>query len=481
MIMTGMDLINSRKILTLILLITIFSHSYSQQSSIMYYMQGVPQSHFLNPATQPRCGFYLGLPGMSPLQINAENSAFNLNDVIWWDGDSTITAFHPDADFDKFLNNFQKVNYFSTEASTDILSYGFRTEGNKYHSFDITQRVISRVSYPKDLIRLYNGWNNGDEFDFSGMGINMLAFLEIATGVSHKVSDRFLFGYRIKVLFGEANIVSKKTDLTVDFGDEIVARSKFELNATIPGYEVPRDSSWEDGEFIWDDDNFRNHLGDISNAVFGNWGLGLDFGVHFMPVEKLTLSASILDLGFIRWQKYAYNMSQDAEFVFDGFDSNDDNDFFDQLSDSIDNTFKITNSQDPYATYLPAKVYLGVKYDLIDEISLSMLSRTEIYKGRLREQFNVTANFYPLKMIAASFNYAIMNNTYNNFGAGLALKAGPFNFYAISDNVPLVFAREVSSNVLIPHKAQTFNIRLGFNLVFGCKIKKNMRDLPLVI
>ena len=34
-----------------------------QQSNILYYMKGVPQSHLLNPATQPRCGFYLGLPG----------------------------------------------------------------------------------------------------------------------------------------------------------------------------------------------------------------------------------------------------------------------------------------------------------------------------------------------------------------------------------------------------------------------------------
>ncbi len=83
--------------------------SYAQQSNILYYMPGVPQTHLLNPATQPRCSFYLGLPLASPLQLNVENSAFSINDVVWFDGDSTITFMHPDADQDGFLKNFGKL------------------------------------------------------------------------------------------------------------------------------------------------------------------------------------------------------------------------------------------------------------------------------------------------------------------------------------------------------------------------------------
>lgn len=442
-------------------------------------MQGVPQSHFLNPATQPRCGFYLGLPGVSPFQVNAENSAFSLSDIIMRSGDSTITFLHPDADFDKFLGNFGKVNHISMELSTDIISYGFRS-GTRYHSFDITQRAISRISYPGDLIALHDGFSRGDEFDFSGFGVNIMGFLEIATGVSHKLSDVLSIGYRAKLLFGEANIVSKKTDLSITTGDEIVVRSKFELNTTLPGYEIPADSAWDKGKLLWEDDDIVNHINAITSAVFGNWGLGFDFGVHFMPIERLTLSASILDLGYIRWKKYAYNMSQDATFFFDGYDVNE-NEFATSLEDSIEQTFKITNTKKPYVSFLPTKIYLGAKYDLIDQISISVLSRTEIYKGRLREQFNFTANFHPIKMVSASFNYAIMNRTFNNFGAGLALKAGPFNFYVISDNIPLVYARDLSSDVIIPYKARTVNMRIGFNLVFGCRgEKKLMKDLPLI-
>ena len=83
-------------------------------------------------------------------------------------------------------------------------------------------------------------------------------------------------------------------------------------------------------------------------------------------------------------------------------------------------------------------------------------------------------------MVSASLNYTIMNRTFNNFGAGLALKAGPFNWYIISDNIPLVYAREINENIIIPHKARAVNFRIGFNLVFACqKDKRKFGDLPL--
>jgi hypothetical protein len=445
-------------------------------------MPGVPQSHLLNPATQPRCGFYLGLPLVSPLQLNVENSAFSVNDVLWYDGDSTITFMHPDADQDKFLDNFGKSNYISTDVSTNIVSFGFRS-GDMYFTYEITQRVSIRASYPGDMIRLaLKGNEEGDEFDLSGFGVNAFSYLELSMGVSRKLSDILHVGYKSKILFGQANMSTKRTDITLTTDEDWIVRSKFDINATLPGVIIPTDA---DGNFKYDDIDFEEDLqtSDYIKMATGNFGLALDLGVHFKPIEKLTLSASILDLGFIKWKNYTFNITQDAEFIFDGIEVefNDSTDFGENLLDSLENTFVLNETENSYSTFLPAKIYLGVKYDIIDEISVSALSRTEFYKGRLRQQFNLSANFYPIKMVAASINYSIMNKTFNNFGLGLALKAGPFNWYMISDNLPLVFAVEQSSGVPIPHKTRTLNFRIGFNLVFGCAgTKKITRDMPLI-
>jgi hypothetical protein len=476
------------------ILIWFASGIHAQQSNVLYYMKGVPQSHLLNPATQPRCGFYLGLPGVSPFQFNAENSAFSLSDILWSSGDSTITFLHPDGDKDKFLNNFGKANYVSADVSTNIASFGFRSE-NMYFSFDITQKVNSRFSYPGDIIRLaLEGNELDDEFDLSSLGASIMTYTEFSMGVSHKINDMITFGYRGKLLFGGANISTKKSDikLTTSF-DNWTIDSKYNLNVSVPGLIINRDSA---GNFDFDNLEMDedSQASDYISSITGNFGLGLDLGIHIKPIENLTLSASILDLGYIRWKSFTYNLVQDTRFVFDpevAFEQSDsgvvvkfwnDTDLGDAILDSLESSFVDNNSETEtaYTTFLPAKIYLGVKYDIIDEISVGLLSRSEIYKGRIREQLSLSANFYPLPMVAATFNYTIMNRTFDNFGMGLALKAGPFNWYIISDNIPLVYAREVNSDIILPYKARVVNLRIGFNLVFGCqKDKRKFGDLPL--
>ena len=482
-------------IATIAVLIWFSAGLQGQQSNLLYYMRGVPQSHLLNPATQPRCGFYLGLPGASPLQLNVENSAFSLSDILWSDGDSTITFMHPDGDKEKFLNQFGKANYVSADVSTSLVSFGFRSE-NLYFSFDITQKVNSRFSYPGDIIRLaLEGNEQDDEFDLSSLGANIMTYTEFSMGVSHQLNDMITFGYRGKILFGGANISTRKSDivLTTSFENWTID-SKYDLNVSVPGLTIERDST---GSFDLDNLDIDDDLqsSDYISSITGNFGLGLDLGIHIKPIEDLTVSASILDLGYIRWKNFTYNLVQDTRFVFDPeviFERNDsgevvtkiwgETDFGDAILDSLESSFIDNNSETEtaYTTFLPAKIYLGVKYDIIDEISIGLLSRSEIYKGRIRQQLSLSANFYPIHAVSASLNYTIMNRTFNNFGIGLALKAGPFNWYLISDNIPLVYAREVSSNIILPYKARTVNFRIGFNLVFGCqKDRRKFGDLPL--
>ena len=78
-----------------------------QESNTIYFMNGVPQSYMVNPATQPRCNAFLGLPSSSPLQFHIENSGFSFGDVVFPMGDSLITFLHRNADKDKFLIHYR--------------------------------------------------------------------------------------------------------------------------------------------------------------------------------------------------------------------------------------------------------------------------------------------------------------------------------------------------------------------------------------
>ena len=454
----------------------------AQQSNILYYMGGVPQSHLVNPATRPGCNFYIGLPVFSPFQVNIENSGFSLNDVMWQEGDSTKLFFNTLESQNDFLDKLGKSNFISAELSTNIISFGFKS-GEMYYSYELTERASFRFSYPGDLLKLLIKGNEiGDEFDFSGLGIEAFSMLEFAVGVSREINDQLIVGARGKILFGHANISTRKTDITLNTDMDWTASSRFDINATLPLMDIATDSV---GDFIFDSINKQENLSssDYIKMITGNKGLAIDLGIHYKPIDNLTLSASLLDLGFIRWKNNTYNITQDAEFIYNGLetDISETDSIFDNFLDTLKNTFVISSTEKPYTSFLGGKLYLGGTYQIIEEISAGILLRSEMFKGRLREQLTISANFYPIKEVAASLSYSIMNRTFNNFGFGVSFKPGPFNLYIISDNIPLTFAVEQSSGAPIPNKTRTANIRFGINFVFGCdKEKRKTKDLPLI-
>ena len=217
-------------------------------------------------------------------------------------------------------------------------------------------------------------------------------------------------------------------------------------------------------------------------SAFGNVGLGIDMGMQYALSDKFTISGSIIDLAAIRWSANTYTFKQDASYVYKGIeiDPGDTTDKLDQFVDSLSSVFRLTADTDPYYTMLPVKAICRWHYQIIDQIGVGILSRTEYYKKKLREQLTISANFSPLKILSVSLSYTIMNHTYNNFGFGFSSRLGPFNLYLVSDNIPTSYALEQSSHIIIPYRAQVINPRVGLNLVFGNCTKKEFRDLPLV-
>ncbi len=456
----------------------------AQQSNTNYFMRGVPQSYLLNPATQPRCNFFLGMPGLAPLEMTFEHSALSFSDIFMEGSNGeTITPIDIDenADLSAFLNNFQDRNTIGIDQSLNVASLGFRA-GETFVMLDIRQRTMLRFAYPGDLINLiFEGNENGDFFDLSSFSLNTTSLMEFGLGLSKEISSGLTVGVRGKLLFGLADLSTNVSEMSIQTNrEEWIVTSKFEGNANLPFVNIPI----TDGDFEFDSLEIEENISTSSGieAATGNFGLGLDLGAHYNLDDKVSLSASIIDLGYVRWKTNNYNISQDATFSFDGVDVPfiDSLEMGQALMDSLENEFNITGSKDPYTTFLTAKVYLGGQYHFTEKISVGVLSRSEIYKSKIRQQFTFSANFYPLKMLAASFSYTIKDNTYNNFGLGVSTKLGPLNLYMISDLVPVHLGEEVSTGLpIIPREARMFNLRFGLNLIFGCK-KDPYKDVPML-
>jgi hypothetical protein len=124
----------------------------AQQSNSMFFMDGIPQSNQLNPAIQPRCNVYVGLPGLSSLEINGGNSAISFSDVFHKGTgvrDSLVWPIYSQATKTKFLSNFSEVNYVNSDFRNDGISFGFRIK-NTYLSFSASDRYEMYGFIPKD-------------------------------------------------------------------------------------------------------------------------------------------------------------------------------------------------------------------------------------------------------------------------------------------------------------------------------------------
>ncbi|MBN1414135.1 MAG: hypothetical protein JW973_03450 [Bacteroidales bacterium] len=457
-----------------------FVQASGQESNTMYFMKGVPQSYQLNPATQPCCREFLGFPAACPIQFYFENSAFSLEDIIFPAGDSLISFLHPDADKNDFLDNLAAVNHMQLYISSNLLSVGARSN-EMYYTFDIAEKIYSRLMYNDDLVDfVLTGNKRGERFDFSNTNVDLTSYLEFATGISRIVNERLTVGARLKLLYGQVNISSNNKEISLITEEDWTINSNLDMRICIPGLKIPVD---ENGEFDLDTVDFEFDALEIGQAAFSNMGLGLDLGMHYALTDKIRISASLIDLAGIRWSANPYSIRQDASYVYRGieYDPSDSTDMMDNFLDSLKSVFSFTAATDPYYTLLPVKLFVGGTYQIIDQIGIGILSRTEYYKKKLREQLTLSVNFTPCRMLAFSFSYTIMNNTYNNIGLGLSTRLGPFSFYLVTDNLPTAYATEQSGNMIIPYRASVLNLRLGLNLVFGCReVKKKLRDLPLV-
>lgn len=471
-------------ILLLIGILFLFPNLKAQQANTMYFMQGVPQRYQINPAFHSECDFFLGLPGLAPLQVQAKNSAFGLSDVLEYNSqiDSLISFLHPKAvknSQESFLALLKDRNSFESDVSIGIASFGFKSkEYDTWFSFDISQRLQARGGYPRDLARLpLLGPDSAMSFDLNGLGIDLSSFTEFSMGISQKIGERLTVGIRGKLLFGQANLQTTRFDLKVETSKEIwPVHSDLIINASLPFAEFaynPDGTIDLDNSDMKDDQELED---DLARLILnrGNFGLGLDIGAELKATEWLQLSASLVDIGYIKWKDNAINISNKADYDFIGIEVNlDDDDFLDTFLDSLDQTYINADAKEQsYHIWLPAKLYLGAAFSVHPKINFGILSKTLFYPQNIREQVTVSANFHPFKVLNASISYSMMNSKYNNIGFGLSLTPGPFNFYLITDTGPSVG--------LWPYEARDINLRIGMNLVFGCMKKQKTFDRPLI-
>ncbi|MBI5218176.1 MAG: hypothetical protein HY958_04525 [Bacteroidia bacterium] len=488
------------KILLITTVITIcFQSAYPQQDNTLYFMRSIPQANLPNPASGCDCKINvwgLAVPVLGqvppPISLNIGHTGFSLKktfkhgDIMYLspDTNSSIPRQTVDLrdsltpDFEYLLKAMRPVNYLTADLQIHLLGGGFKYE-DWYFSIGITEKINFSFGYPKDLIGLIYYGNGGyvdKPANLSGLGLNFTHYREYSAGAQRKISDKLKVGAHLKWLFGKSNVNNRKSDIRLySSTDQLEMVSKWEINASLPDSVL---INYKDGQGKLDSAEFDLNSGEFIVPKYimnrKNFGLALDIGAIYQLNDKVELSASIIDIGYIRWKSNTYTFTQNGDYTWYGLNflpyvdtHNNPDDLTQALIDSVYKNFMVTGVNKAYNSYLPTKIYMGGTYKYNDKINFGLLSRTEVYQRSLHPSFTLSVNTNFFKWLTATFSYSMINRYFMNLGLGFGAKAAFMQFYVITDNF-FGIRPEGSTGVPMPYSSRNMNLRFGCNMIFGC-------------
>jgi len=488
-------MIGKMKYIFIIVLALIFADSSAQNSQVLYFMN-LPQNHLINPAFRPSNSVYIGLPLISSINLNMNNNFVNFSDLLQKDQSKNliVSVLHPDYDPDTFLAKIREKNSIEQEFTIQTLGVGFSVGKDSYIFLDINERIDGNIVLPKDLFRLALKGNSdfvGRKIDLSSLRGEMSYYREVGLGFSRNFTDKLRVGIKGKLLFGLANASIDNKSLGISVNEDYSHTLDANLTVNMSGpIHVNMDSKNNITSIAIDENKFKTASGVRDFFTDSkNIGFGMDIGASYDLNDRIVLSASVTNLGFINWKKDVTNLKADNKFKFSGLNLLDvinGTKTIDELAadmlDSLKNAFVVSNTKTAYTTFLPFGVSVGGSFSVTKKLTLGLLSYSRVIGQQIRESLTFSANLTIGNEFSASLSYTAENHRYDNLGAGIAFRTGVTQFYLLSDRVPVTWTRikDNNSNVIIPSNWNTVNIRFGMNIVIGNRVREK-NDKPMVM
>ena len=424
---------------------------YGQRNFTLYHLEGIPQTHYMNPSFRPSSAINISLPlGMQ--SVGLSHNGFTLGHLLHERSQDDSLDIRPEI----AIEEMKELNHINLDVQNELLGFGFRLGQKNFFSFSATHRMQLNFLYPKDLFRLAFEGNGGsllgERASFDGFGLNLNSYMEYAFGYNRIIWDSLMVGARVKFISGITNIHTEKSvlglytdpdnfELTVDASTRVNSSNVSHILERVYNDELPVEYAYN----------------------FNNFGIGFDLGASYAINDKFLLSASVNDLGFINWKTNNVNyVSDDIDYTFRGVELSsfiqDSVDGFNQAMDSIENVFAQTQNNDSYTTSLYTRFYLGGRYQINDKIGATVLMYNEIVNKKYRAGLYVGVNAKLGEWLSASVNYGYYGRSWSNLGIGFSLRGGPVQYFLGLDNI---------NAIINPYNHRNVHVTTGLGVMIG--------------
>jgi len=368
--------------------------------------------------------------------------------------------------------------------STEILSAGWY-KGKNFWSFNIGLRTDIGANLTKNMFTFLNemetveeNWRNSN-YDISGQRLNINAYTEVGLGLSRQINSRLTVGARVKALLGIGNMELKLNKVAMNANlpsDAEIAKwssesywnsmstpeairaaqelkNKFdnyhanltvgaELKSSFKGLELKEE---EGKDYVTDFDFDSGKLG------IAGYGFGIDLGASYKILDNLTVSASVLDLGFISWSKSSTKIASanpdpidikgstyanmvdpnNPNTVMNAVNQlqNDAQGYMDRVTngDVLDYDMlqlEVSDAKESRKSRLASTLVLGAEYGFFNnKLAVGVLSTTRFVQPDALTELTFSANYRPKSWFNVALSYSAIQSAGKSFGLGL--KLGP--------------------------------------------------------
>ncbi len=425
-----------KKILLIIAAVCISAASFAQSSAQnAYFLDGYTYCHDLNPSFATERS-YLALAGVGSLNLSIKSNMGVSTFLYPMDKGGVTTFLNPAISADQFLGSLNKKNTFDLGINTKLLSVGAWGKKSTFTSFDINLKSLTSLSLPYDMFEIMKTFGAKDEYSFSNLAVGTDNYLEVALGQSRNIGSHLRVGAKVKVLVGIAKALVDVDNATLTMSEDLWSArlgARAELAAGNGLIDIPTRPG---GQFAFDaiDLNEPSKAGDFLNG----FGLALDLGASYRMLDnKLTLSAALLDCGFMHWKDYIELNTNTASFDFDGFGtitadelkSMEFGDRFSSLGEGFNGMDQLNlSARGGNSRLLHATLNLGAEYQVVKMLSAGLLFTTRSTAVCNWTEARLSANFKPAGWFSASLSGAV--STFGpELGFGLNLHNRVFTLF----------------------------------------------------
>jgi hypothetical protein len=448
------------RILLLVFTLIVAVPAFAQTEFSLYRLNGnLAQANMLNPAFAPNSKIIIGLPVVSSIYVSVDNDGIAFRD-LFKTSDTDELSLDTVSIFSK-LKASQQVKF---NEAIQLFYLGLR--GKKgYLSFAIHQVSETRFHYPGDLV----GWAIrgpasshyvGQPLDLGKFYGKSIVYNKVSLNYARDITPKLRIGARYSYLLGVAAAETSRVSGSLTMSIDSVSLNTGSIQTKTAGIDFFNQDDLENSDY-------KNYLLKTKNK-----GMSIDLGATYDLTDKLTLSASVNDLGYINWKDYTRNYTVDPiNYTFRGFDVLDylnqdpGEEFLQAELDSLENLYKGTETTgEKFKTSLIGKFYAGVNFKVLKVNNFSALLYLDLFQKKIDPAVSLGYNIQLGRLLNATVGLTYQNGKINNIGGGLALKLTHMQVYATSDR---------ANSFVYPARASKADIHLGMNLIFGRAKKKD--------